>query len=219
MMRRLVEELTAIGILRNPPIAAAFSHTDRADFVPDSERESAYINTPLPIGYGQTISQPFTVAFMLELLQPRTGDIILDIGAGSGWQTALLSYIVSHNAKGEEVHGDEAGKVYALELIPELAQFAYGNISRYSYTSKKITEVHCLNAEHGYAPGAPYDKIIAAAAGRAVPEAWREQLNPGGIIVTPLKSRIVKVTKEADGTFTEEAHEGFAFVPFISGDE
>ncbi|MCD6283661.1 protein-L-isoaspartate O-methyltransferase, partial [bacterium] len=93
-METLIQQLISEGYLKTPEIIKAFREIDRKDFVPSYLKKEAYINAPLPIGFGQTISQPLTVAFMLELLQPKRGDKILDIGSGSGWTTALLAYIV-----------------------------------------------------------------------------------------------------------------------------
>lgn len=98
-LKNLVEHLRNGGYLKTPKIIDAFLNIDRIDFVPENLKEDAYLNIPLPIGKGQTISQPLTVAFMLELLGPKYGDKILDVGAGSGWTSALLAYIVSLNPK------------------------------------------------------------------------------------------------------------------------
>ena len=112
-MKYLIKELIEEGVLKTPSIIEAFEKIDRKDFTPEGLRDKAYLNTPLPIGYGQTISQPFTVAFMLELLQPQSGDKVLEVGSGSGWQTTLLASIVGN-------FPIDGGKVFALELIPEL---------------------------------------------------------------------------------------------------
>ncbi|MBU4353125.1 L-isoaspartyl protein carboxyl methyltransferase, partial [Patescibacteria group bacterium] len=90
-MNQLLKELIGAGVLKNQFVIAAFQKIDRKDFVTEECKNEAYLNVPLPIGYGQTISQPLTVAFMLEILQPEKGNKILEIGSGSGWQTALLS--------------------------------------------------------------------------------------------------------------------------------
>src|SRR3972149_2720436 len=126
-MKYLIKELMEEGILKTPSIIDAFEKVDRKDFVPEELKDRAYLNTPLPIGYGQTISQPLTVAFMLELLQPEKGNKILEIGSGSGWQTALLAYIVS----GER-------KVFAAELIPELMAFGRQNVATYGFIKKGL---------------------------------------------------------------------------------
>src|SRR5687767_9613389 len=122
---QLMDELIAEGVLRTPRILEAFRAIDRADFVPDDLKGQADVNAPLPIGEGQTISQPLTVAFMLELLQPQPGNNILDLGSGSGWQTALLAHIV----------GGE-GRVTALEIIPELYEQSRKNIEKYNFLTK-----------------------------------------------------------------------------------
>lgn len=186
-------------------IEKAFRAIDRADFVPEHLKSQVHIDAPLPIGQGQTISQPYTVKFMLELLQPKPGDNILDIGSGSGWQTSLLAYIVG-----------EKGHVTALEIIPELYEQSLKNISKYNFLSKKIVEVHNMSGENGYAKSAPYDGIIAAAAlSREIPQAWKDQLKPGGRIVTPVQNSIVKLTKNPDGNFQKKEFPGFVFVPFV----
>jgi len=112
-MQQLIQNLIDNGSLKTPEIIAAFQKIDRGDFVPDEVKNLAYENMALPIGWGQTISQPQVVAFMLELLQPQKGEKILDVGSGSGWQTALLASIVG-----------DTGNVTAIASIPEV--FAFG---------------------------------------------------------------------------------------------
>ena len=150
----LVGELIESGYLKTQTLIQAFRSVDRSYFVPAKFKEEAYVNEPLPIGYGQTISQPLVVAFMLEQLSPKPGEKILDIGSGSGWQTALLAYIVG-----------ETGKVVAIERISELVKIAKENISKFNFIKKGIVELIEGNALNGYSKEAPYDKIIAAASG------------------------------------------------------
>ena len=203
-MESLVKELITEGVLKSPEIISAFQKIDRADFVRAETRSVAYENIPLSIGAGQTISQPFTVAFMLELLQPQKGNHILDVGAGSGWQTALLAEIV-----GQE------GKISAVELIPELAEFGKKNISKYNFIKKGVVEFYCQNAEEGLPEKAPFDRIISAASNEQIPPAWKKQLKIGGKIVLPVGNSLCLVVKKDKDYFEERFYPGFAFVPFI----
>ena len=194
--------------MKTPSIIDAFEKVDRKDFVPEELKDKAYLNTPLPIGYGQTISQPLTVAFMLELLQPEKGNRVLEIGSGSGWQTALLAHIVS----GE-------GKVFAAELIPELMAFGRKNVAKYGFIKNKTVEFHSFNAVKGFPEKAPFDRIISAASGMELPAAWKEQLKVGGRIVAPVKDAIHLLIKKSETEFEESIYPGFAFVPLISLNE
>ena len=192
------------GVLKTPRVIAALETIDRADFVPAELQLQAYLNKPLPIGFGQTVSQPWTVAFMLEKLQPAAGQKILDIGSGSGWQTALLARIVGNQ-----------GKVIGLELIPKLHQQSVRNIARYNFISRRITELHCLNGAKGFPSEAPFDRIISAASIPDIPPAWLEQLAVGGRLVVPVDSTIVVMEKLAPDRFQTQTFPGFAFVPFV----
>jgi len=217
-MEQLVRELIIQGVLKSDQIISAFQNIHRADFVPVSAKHFAHINEPLSIGFGQTISQPWTVAFMLELLNPKPGEKILDVGSGSGWQTALLSFCVSRDSKGVELPKEKQGKVFGLERIPELAKESIKNLSKYNFLRKGVAEIHCLNAEFGFPKEAPFDKIIAAASAEEIPEKWKEELRNRGILVAPIKSRIMRLLKEK-GEFSEEFYEGFSFVPFIKDEK
>lgn len=207
-MKQMIQELIASGYLKTPAIIDAFQKIDRRDFVPDELKEQAYLNVPLSIGYGQTISQPLTVAFMLEILQPKKGDKILEIGSGSGWQTALLSHIVGNN-----------GRVFAVEIIPELMEFGRKNVSKYNFVKNKIAEFHHFNAIGGMPEEAPFDRIVSAASGQEIPKAWQYQLKTDGRIVAPVKDSIhllIKKDPPADG-FEEKIYPGFVFVPLVNG--
>ena len=203
-MKQLITELMASVYLKTPTIIEAFQKIDRKDFVPEELKEQAYLNAPLPIGYGQTISQPLTVAFMLELLEPKKGDKILEVGSGSGWQTALLSHIVG-----------DGGKIFAIEIIPELMTFGRKNVSKYNFFKSGIAEFHHLNAIKGMAEKAPFDRIISAASGDEIPDAWKEQLKIGGRIVAPVKESIHLLVKKEKNDFEEKNYPGFVFVPLV----
>ncbi|MEK7212370.1 MAG: protein-L-isoaspartate O-methyltransferase [Patescibacteria group bacterium] len=207
----LIQELIRGKYLRTPAIIEAFRRIDRKDFVLPEYAAEAYGNYPLPIGFGQTISQPLTVAFMLELLQPQPGERVLEIGAGSGWTAALIADIVSQNGK-------KPGKVIAIERLEELQKMASRNIAKYDFVSGGAVEVYWGDGTKGYPDAAPFHKIIAAAAGEAVPPAWKEQLRTRGRIVAPVKNTIEVWEKAGTGDFRMKEYYGFSFVPLI-GDE
>ncbi|MFH1402434.1 MAG: protein-L-isoaspartate O-methyltransferase [Patescibacteria group bacterium] len=204
-MDLLIKELIAEGVLKSAEIMVAFRAVDRADFVRAENRPLTYENIPLPIGAGQTISQPYTVAFMLELLQARAGDRVLDIGAGSGWQTALLAEIVGIT-----------GKVFAVELLPELFEFGKNNVSKYDFIKNGIVKFYCQNAQNGLPAEAPFDKIISAAASDIVSPAWKTQLKTGGRMVLPIGNSVRLIVKKDADNFEEFIYSGFAFVPFVA---
>jgi protein-L-isoaspartate(D-aspartate) O-methyltransferase len=197
----LIRELIRSGYLKSPEIIAAFRKIDRRDFVPIELAENAYLNEPLPIGFGQTISQPLTVAFMLELLSPQKGDKVLDIGSGSGWQASLIAEIVGPR-----------GRVYAVERVPELFELGKWNASKYG---RKILQFVNIDASAGLPELAPFDRIVAAASAETLPLAWCGQLKPGGKIVAPIKSSVWLFEKNELGGWSEKEFPGFAFVPLI----
>lgn len=201
----LIENLIKDGYLKTPGIIEAFRRIDRQNFVPVEMKDMAYLNQPLPIGLGQTISQPLTVAFMLELLQPKSGEKILDVGAGSGWQTALLAYLVGEN-----------GLVVAIERLPELKKMAEENISKYDI-EKGVVKMILGDGAQSYYGEAMFDRIIAAAAAEEIPQAWKKQLKVGGRIVAPVGSSIVVLDKTGPEEFTQKQYFGFSFVPLITG--
>lgn len=203
-LKELIKNLIGSGYLKTPQIIEAFRKIDRADFVLEKFKKDAYVNSPLPIGYGQTISQPQTVAFMLELLQPEEGNKIMDIGSGSGWQSALLA----------EIAGTR-GKVFAVELIPELSEFGEKNASKYNFKAKGILKFICLDGTKGLPKEAPFDRIIVAASGKDAPPALKTQLKIGGRLVIPIENSIWLITKKGEDDFEEKEYPGFAFVPLV----
>ncbi|MBI4160074.1 endolytic transglycosylase MltG [Candidatus Wolfebacteria bacterium] len=212
-MDELIKELKEQGVLQSPQVEAAFRAIDRKNFVRPEYQAEAYGNYPLPIGEGQTISQPYTVAFMLDLLDPQPDEKILDVGAGSGWQSAILANIVSQNseisARGGSASGGKnqnvpitsrtrdgkaigakiknSGRVVAVERIPALCEFAEKNISKYNFIQKGVVELICADASKILAKEGPFDKIIAAASSTGdIPGIWRSKLKIGGKIVAPV---------------------------------
>lgn len=209
--KNLLESLKQKGVLNKPQIVSAFENIDRADFVLPEYREMAYIDEALPILGGQTISQPYTVAFMLDLLDPKPGDKILDIGAGSGWQTALLAYIVGH-----AMANRKCGKVYAVELIDKLCKFGMINLSKYDFIKQGVASWFCGNASKGLPEKAPFDGIIAAAAlDGKIPQEWFDQLKVGGRLVAPINHSIWLFSKKSKSKIESKEHPGFVFVPFM----
>ena len=202
----LVDELIKDGWLKTPEIIEAFRKIKRSDFLPKGDEQLAELNEALPIGFGQTISQPLVVAFMLELLEPKKGQKILDVGSGSGWTTALLVEIVG-----------EKGKVIAIEVVSELKEFGEKNAVQYNFVKKDIVQFICADGSKGYKKEAPYDRILASASVQKVdiPKAWMEQLKVGGKIVTPIGSSIWLFFKKSEDKFEKIEYPGFAFVPLI----
>lgn len=201
----LIDSLIKGGWLKTPRIIQAFEKIKRADFLPEDLKGSAELDEALSIGFGQTISQPLVVAFMMELLQPQEGNKVLDIGSGSGWTTALLAELVG-----------ERGRVIAIELIPELKDFGQKNVAKYNFVEKGIAQFFCLNASKGYEKEAPYDRILASAsATREIPDFWKKQLKGEGTIVAPIESSIWQIIKNQKGGFEEVEYPGFIFVPLV----
>ncbi len=183
----------------------AIAKVPRHAFVPEMEAEFAWINQPLPIGYGQTISQPFIVALMTELLDLEPEHVVFEAGTGSGYQTAILAEL--------------ARQVYSIELVPELAATALERLRRLGYANVEVT---AGDAWKGWPEQAPFDAIIVTAAASTVPPALTQQLRPGGRMVVPVGERggrqmLTRIVKEPDGTLVVEEVLPVAFVPLVKG--
>lgn len=173
-------------------VMAAMAQVPRHQFVPDDLRDHAYLNQPLPIGYDKTISQPFIVALMTDLLQIRPGDTVLEIGTGLGYQTAVLSRL--------------ARQVYSVERIEGLACQARNRLAKLGYDN---IEIRLGDGHHGWQEHAPYDKVIVTAAPHAIPPALIEQLKPGGRMVLPVghfySQQLLLLTKDRTGRTETQA--------------
>ncbi|MGB6019259.1 MAG: protein-L-isoaspartate(D-aspartate) O-methyltransferase [Sulfurimonadaceae bacterium] len=187
------------GTLTSPLLIESFNAIDRKDFVLFSFHDQAYEDYPLSIGEGQTISQPFTVAFMLELLELQEEDTVLDIGCGSGWTTALLAHAV------------KSGSVTAIERIPQLLSLAQHNLSKYNFSNIRLE----LAGKTLGLPEQTFDKILVSAAAEELPFELVQQLNPGGIMVIPIQNEIAVIYKKENERFEQKDFYGFRFVPLI----
>jgi protein-L-isoaspartate(D-aspartate) O-methyltransferase len=173
----------------------------RHELVPSRSRDRAYENRPLPIGYGQTISQPYIVALMTDLLQPAADDVVLEVGTGSGYQAAVLAEIV--------------GRVYSVEIVPELARRGAGDLARLGYRN---VEVRNGDGYHGWEEHAPFDAIVVTAAASHIPPPLVQQLAPGGRMVIPVGSpfavqQLTLVEKTPEGRVETRQLLPVSFVP------
>ncbi len=189
----------------SPPLRRALREVPRDLFVPPAERPYAFDNRPLPIGHGQTISQPLIVAVMTELLHIEAGDKVFELGTGSGYQAALLAAL--------------GAEVYSVEIVPALAEQARANLEAAGFGNVRTRDG---DGYHGWPEAAPFDAIIVTAAGDHVPPPLLEQLKPGGRMVLPVGTRnftqqLVLVARGQDGSYTSRELIGVAFVPLTGG--
>lgn len=197
-------QLVARGI-RDEAVLSAMQTVPRERFVAPGMEEFAYEDGPLAIGEGQTISQPYVVAYMIELAQISAGERVLEVGAGSGYAAAIISRI--------------AGQVIAIERHAVLAQKAGQSLSALGYDN---VEIVAGDGSRGYRQEAPFDAIIVSAGGSAVPMALKEQLALGGRLVMPVGrggaiQRLLRLTKTAADRFDEDDFGGVMFVPLVAG--
>jgi protein-L-isoaspartate(D-aspartate) O-methyltransferase len=201
--RELADYWLKAGIVKDRRLIDAFYAVPRENFVLSESVRLAYGDYPLPIGHGQTISQPTTVMIMTQALDAQPGDKVLEVGTGSGYQAALLSRLV-----------EPGGRVVTTEIIPELAEYARSNLERILI---KNVEVVPLDGSGGFMAYAPYDRIIVTAACPNIPAELIEQLKEGGIIVAPVSrphfgQDMIRGEKVRGGLKAENLG-GFVFVP------
>jgi protein-L-isoaspartate(D-aspartate) O-methyltransferase len=187
--------------IKNEEVLRVMGSVPRHEFIPAASHSLAYADLAIPIGHAQTISQPFIVARMLELLDPQMSDRILEIGAGSGYVVALLAGMSS--------------KVIGLERVHELVEFARGNLKKEGVANARIIEMDGSSGAMSYCP---YDKILISAACPKIPEELFVQLRPGGVIVAPVGDRMKQILVRARMTpkgIAEENFESCSFVPLM----
>ena len=191
------------GFLNEDKVESAIRKTPRHEFVPTSLKEEAYEDIPLYIMKNQTISQPSVVSRMTEWLDVREGQKILEIGSGSGWQTAILSYLVGH------------GKVYSIERYSELAEFAKKNLDKLRIINANII---LGDGSLGFPEESPFNRIIITAACKKVPEQLLEQLSTDGLLIAPVgefPQSLVLLKKTSDGIVEIKNQPGYVFVPLL----
>ncbi len=187
------------------PVMAAMGRVPRHRFVPENQVPHAYENRPLPIGHGQTISQPYIVALMTDLIDPQPGQTVLEIGTGSGYQAAVLA--------------ERIGRVYSIEIIEPLARQAAERLKALGYAN---IETRVGDGYHGWEEAAPFDAIVVTAAASHVPPPLIRQLKPGGRMVIPVGAHfmaqyLLLVEKKADGAITTRQILPVNFVPLTGG--
>ncbi len=208
--RRMVEEIAALTretrsetgrTALSERVMAAMAKVPRHEFVPDGERRNAYANRPLTIGLGQTISQPYIVALMTDLMEVKPGDRVLEIGTGSGYQAAVLAEL--------------AGMVYTVEIVEPLAREASERFKRLGYRN---VVARTGDGYQGWAEHAPFDAIMVTAAPREIPQPLIDQLKPGGRLVVPVGGQasgqsLLLIEKQPDGKITRRNVLAVRFVP------
>lgn len=186
----------------DPAVLNAMRQVPRDAFVPEDVKALAYDDTPLPIGYSQTISQPFIVALMTDLLDVGPDDTVLEIGTGSGYQAAVLSPLVD--------------RVYSIEIVPELGERAAASLEEQGFEN---VETRVADGYYGWPEAAPFDGIVVTAAAGQIPPPLVEQLEPGGRIIIPIGTpfsaqMLMLVEKQEDGSITTRQILPVQFVPF-----
>ena len=202
--QEMVKTLQTWGYIKTDKVAEAMTTVQRHRFLPEDQKTHAYEDRPLPVGKNQTISAPHMVAIMTEALELKGDEKVLEIGAGTGYHSAVVAHIVKE------------GYVYTIEKIEELAQKARENIEKTGYTNTKVITG---DGTQGYQKKAPYDRISVTASAPDIPPPLIEQLKPGGQMLIPIGPRyhqnLIKITKTQKGEIKKKNLGGCVFVPLI----
>ncbi|TFF88378.1 MAG: protein-L-isoaspartate(D-aspartate) O-methyltransferase [Promethearchaeota archaeon] len=205
--KKLVEKLKDQDIVKNKAVIEAMLKVPRERFIPEEAKSSAYIDTPLSIGENQTISAPHMVAMMLEILDLKNGDRVLEVGTGSGYHAALCAELVS-----------PGGHIYTIERHENLAEKAEKNLREGGY--QNVTVIHG-DGTLGYPEEAPYDKVLVTAASpNKIPQPLKDQLKIGGVMCIPAGTKgfaqnLYTIKKVDEGKYETERITGVRFVPLI----
>jgi protein-L-isoaspartate(D-aspartate) O-methyltransferase len=209
---KLVDRLIKDSVLHSPEVTRALRAVPRVKFLPENMQAYGAVDTPLPIGFGQTASAPHMVSIMNEALQLQIGNKVLEVGAGSGWHAATIAEIIAPS----KAPSSERGHVYTVEIVPELAETARRNIMKAGY-GDRVTITHG-DGSLGFPEKAPYDRVVVTAAAPDVPKPLIEQLKSSGIMIIPvgdasLFQSLMRITKANGDKIKQENLGGVAFVP------
>jgi protein-L-isoaspartate(D-aspartate) O-methyltransferase len=212
LRRQAVEDLRAQRILRDPNIAKAMSRVPREEFLPGDMKSYAYVDSPLPIGFGQTTSALHMTALFCEYGEIKLGQKVFEVGGGCGYMSCVYAEVVAPTEQPKKTWGH----VWSAELIPELAEFGKKNVERLGYADR-VTFLQA-DASEGLEEGGPFDLIIVTSAAPEIPKELIKQVKLGGILLIPVGGadfyqQLMRVRKKPDGTLSHENLGGVAFVP------
>jgi len=207
-----VQELRSQGILKDLSIVKAMGKVPREEFLPEDIRSYAYVDSPLPIGFGQTTSALHMTALFCEYGEMKTGQRVLEVGGGCGYMSCVYAEVVAPTEQPRE----KWGHVWSAEIVPDLADFGKKNIERLGY-AERVTYVQA-DASEGLLGEGPFDLIIVTSAAPEIPEQLMKQIKPGGTLLIPVGGssffqQLIRVKKKTDGKLSQENLGGVAFVP------